>query len=317
MKRVLMGIIVTVALSTQASMIYEHDFGGTTTNSLSGTAPDTDNYGGTNLWVGGAGIKVDGSITSNINTSATLAFTPTNGTVYQLDVTLDATTVNGDWIGFGFVKGQSSLDNSAQNRFIAGETVGQAWAIVKGDPSVAKKGNSTHREGSGNAIEFPGTSPNALEWRYETSEMNLRIILNTSNAVWNAIWYAKLTSESEYTVMRSEDLSANNINSVGIVSGFGSGWFSSFKLQDLNGVDGGGGTTNTPVITSINISGSNMVVAGTNGNASAEIRLIGTDDLTSTNLWGVITNATTDGAGGFSVTAAMDATNRFFKIEQD
>ncbi len=221
----------------QSAIIYQDDFSGLAANTLHGTTPDV----GANSWIGGAGFKADGSVGAGQITSMTVAFTPTNGTAYQLDARVDATATDGNWVGFGFANGQSTASGAA-NRFTSGDTVGKAWAIVKGVPAVAPNGNTAHGNAAGEGVQFSGTSPSGLDWKLETAEMDLRIVLNTLNPTWTATWYAKRATDSDYALVRdTTPLSAQNITSVGLVAGGGSGVFSYFSLSDSATV-----TTNPP-----------------------------------------------------------------------
>ena len=219
--------------------IYQDDFSGGA-GDLNGQAPDT----GTGNWVAASMINADGTIvdtgvtTSTQGGSATLAFTPQQGRVYTLDVSM---TTNGpagdqDWIGVGFADGRSGTITS-NNRFLNDPgasnptyTIGRAWMYVRADPAA-----TTH-----NALM--NGSVNSVAWSPTTAtggSIDMRVVLDTTLGAgnWTATWYAKWSGNPEYTVVRATaDVLTEDITSVGFCrSNEGAiGDVTFFKLSSLS-----------------------------------------------------------------------------------
>jgi hypothetical protein len=165
--------------------------------------------------------------------TATLAFTPVNGLVYTLDASI---TVAGDgnWIALGFVNGQSASADPALNRFIDHDTVGKAWMLKSGNGSgSALLGNTT---GTTSNVAWASGVPSGA------GNFDMRIVLDTTGGTgaWTATWYAKESSQTSYTEVRSTaTLLAENITSVGLAkSNTGvTGSVTSFSLTSVGTPD--------------------------------------------------------------------------------
>jgi hypothetical protein len=207
------SLTFTVAPAGAATTIFSDDFSGGATV-LNGTTPDV---GGVN-WVAAPTFLADGSIYNPASGmppagwagTATLAFTPVNGLVYTLDASI---TVAGDgnWIALGFVNGQSASADPALNRFIDHDTVGKAWMLKSGNGSgSALLGNTT---GTTSNVAWASGVPSGA------GNFDMRIVLDTTGGTgaWTATWYAKESSQTSYTEVRSTaTLLAENITSVGL-----------------------------------------------------------------------------------------------------
>jgi len=214
------GLMGMLPLMAQADVLFQDDFNGS--GSLNGTSPDITTGGA--AWVAGTAFGADGSVgaIATNKTSATLAFTPEADKVYRLQARISSTA---DWIGFGFANGQSTLSGN-RNKFTGTDTVGKAWFLKKGDADTATNGNQTQGNAANQSESFPGAFYRSL------ADMDLRVDLNTSNAVWTATWYGKLTTDSEYTLFRAEeDLSRQEIDSIGFASNNGIGSIDNFSLS--------------------------------------------------------------------------------------
>ncbi len=119
------ALTITIS-STSATTIFSHDFNGDSSD-LNGATTDL----GSGTWASSTVFNQDGSIDPNSG-SATLAFTPSSGTVYRLDVSLREVSGNGNWFALGFGAGQSTATGSG-NRFINGQLIGKSWMLFRGN----------------------------------------------------------------------------------------------------------------------------------------------------------------------------------------
>ena len=219
--------------SGYGSPIFSDNFDGGS-GDLNGTTPDTTT--GAN-WVAGSLFKADGSTTDSLG-SATLAFTPVNGSIYTLDASvsgLGSDVGDTDWFGLGFVNGQSTTETSG-DRFVNGTVSGSAWMLVRGDQNYDPNVNGVSGTGAVDGGLVGGLTGYHLT--PITTEIDLRIVLDTTAGVdptdWTATWSAKRAADSSYTVVRTENLLAGTtISAVGISrSGEGiTGTVESFSLN--------------------------------------------------------------------------------------
>ena len=200
----LAGLALT-AVPLSAAVIYADDFSGGMAD-LNGAAPDV----GPGTWVASSVFNHDGSIDPSAG-SATLAFAPVDGNVYQLDASLSGVSGNSNWFALGFGTGQSTAIGT-NNRFINGLLIGKAWMLFRGDTSghQAFLGSATSGTASGLGWSALSTA---------TGEIDLRIELDTTGGAgaWTATWFARDPAESSYTLVRpTEALLDESINSVGL-----------------------------------------------------------------------------------------------------
>lgn len=222
--------LVLAASAVHAGVLFSDDFSGTGAD-LHGSAPDL--RPGSETWVASSVFNADGSIDQGAG-SATVAFVPSDGKVYQLDASFAGVNGDGDWLAVGFAKGQSTVVGS-NNRFISGNTVGKAWMLVKGDASSSM-----------NTALMNGTASNAA-WVSLTHEnpggdMDMRIVLDTTSGAggWSATWFAKRPADASYIEMRpATTLLAEDIDSVGLaLSNAGVfGTVESFSLEVIEPAD--------------------------------------------------------------------------------
>lgn len=110
-----LGVLVTSLVATlcEAGVIYFDGFttpgsnrGGSYISSLDGTAPTTDNNGGSNTWIALAesgGWGQTGSGVATPTSSNYLPFVPVQGFTYTLSATIDPSAWgNGEWFTIGF-----------------------------------------------------------------------------------------------------------------------------------------------------------------------------------------------------------------------
>lgn len=216
-------LVLTAAPASATTVIYQDDFSGGT-GDLNGLAPDI----GANNWVAMSEFNANGSILDEGGAgsgggSATLAFTPVDGLIYTLDVSLNQVLGNANWIGVGFAEGQSSLD-TANNRFLnqaasgTDWTLGKAWMFLRGDNSEFTNSSFLGiNDGGGSAGNRDGVNIPAT---FDETDVDLRIVLDTTGGAgaWTATWFAKLPADATYTEVRPEAvLLDENITSVGLV----------------------------------------------------------------------------------------------------
>lgn len=224
-----LGLGLLLSTAANANVIYQEDFTG-------GAVPlDGALVTPTVSWVSASSFNRNGSFSANSGTqgsSATLAFTPSQGTQYQLDATVTHTGSSG-WIALGFANGQSTSQSSL-DRFIAGNVIGVAWSLF-----VAN--------GNGQAFLSNGPVPtdgdnNGGAWSPQLAagdiSVDYRVFLDTTGGAgtWEATWYAKLTTDLNFTVVRSTtQLASESINSVGFaLSGNdATGSISNFTLTEI------------------------------------------------------------------------------------
>jgi hypothetical protein len=204
-------LFVIVFFSSFASastiIVYEDDFSGSGAVNLHGLAPDVDNYGGGNTWIAHTGWKTDG--TPGAYSSATLPLTPAVGRVYRLSARFKNVVGNNDWLAVGFTAGSSTSNNSNDDRFISGVTAGQPWMLRRGNAATL----------ADQTFAGPGTfnGQDISSTLNRSSDVDFQIILDTRPAQWQALWYQKLTSESEYSAVRNFTYSTNpSIGAVGL-----------------------------------------------------------------------------------------------------
>lgn len=204
------GYVLSFAshLSAQTTLFAE-DFEGDEVTLLNGSAPDTTTDEAT--WVASENFKTDGSFLGNAG-SATLAFTPVDGVVYQLEASVTVVGTNANWLALGFVSGQSTT-LGISNRFLNGnETLGRAWILVRG--SNVDFPNQTHSETTNDAVPWVGPLANA-----DGGDLDLRIVLDTTGGAgaWTATWFAKRPADAEFQEVRSTSVLPNEeINAVGM-----------------------------------------------------------------------------------------------------
>ncbi|MBI1373131.1 MAG: hypothetical protein GC159_10400 [Phycisphaera sp.] len=177
---------------------------------LNGAAPDV--RGRKQKWVAGPGFKCDGSIagvTDGRDTSvasgaasATLAFAPVAGRVYQLDATVAPSPGEGGWIAVGFVEGQSAGVGS-RVRFTEPGVVGRAWVIMPDDRPSDPISSKLGRGAEGN-FSTKRVSP-GMEALADSGAFDVRIVLDTTGGAghWTAAFFAKRPQDAAYVQVRA------------------------------------------------------------------------------------------------------------------
>lgn len=224
-----LALTFVLSTSVSANVIYQEDFTGGAV-SLNGAAvtPSVS-------WVSASSFSRNGSFAAGSGTqgsSATLAFTPSQGTEYQLDATVTHTGSSG-WIAMGFANGQSTSQSNL-DRFLAGNVVGVAWSlfVANGNGQAFLSNGPTPTDGDNNGGAW---SPQLAAG--DTS-VDYRVYLDTTGGAgtWEATWYAKLTTDLNFTEVRTTtQLASESINSVGFALSGGSatGSISNFTLTEI------------------------------------------------------------------------------------
>lgn len=220
--------------------IFEDNFDGGS-GDLDGTTPDTTTAAA--KWVAPATWNADGSVAGgSAGGSATLAFTPVDGQIYTLDVSLGASSYAGgagsdnDWFAIGFSRGQSNV-TGGNERFIQVNVVGVAWALQRG-PDGGTNTTFLGIDGGGSSTGTQNTENWAAQTGLTGGNTDLRIVLNTTGGAgtWTAEFLAKGTADANFSVIRAAELLATeNIDSVGIARSSGdiTGSLTSFSVTSV------------------------------------------------------------------------------------
>jgi autotransporter-associated beta strand protein len=234
-------------VSGGAQTFFADDFDGAG-GTLNGTTPDTSFSGA--RWVAAATFEDDGdSIAGTGGGSATLAFTPIDGSTYTLQTSLSSITGDNDWFALGFASGQSTA-NSGNSRFITGNVEGLAWALYRGDSSASANqtflGNLSVEPNSGLASGSP--------WLVDTNtgggSVDLRITLDTTGGAGN--WTATMEADtgSGFQVIRATEAMLDEaINSVGIANSNTADLTGTINSFSLTGVEPPGSRLNGQTLT--------------------------------------------------------------------
>ena len=146
-----LAALAMTAAPLSAAVIYADDFSGGMAD-LNGAAPDV----GQGTWVASSVFNQDGSIDPSAG-SATLAFAPVDGNIYQLDASLSGVSGNSNWIALGFGVGQSTAIGT-NNRFINGLLIGKAWMLFRGDTSGHQAFLGSATSGTANGLGWSALS---------------------------------------------------------------------------------------------------------------------------------------------------------------
>jgi hypothetical protein len=201
--------------SVHADIIFHDDFDGSPETSLGGTTPDISL--GAVTWAANLdGFTADGrrGVTGGSG-NATLAFSPQPAKLYTLDIQLRDVVGTTQWWGFGFTdRGDRNPARSPFNdaRF----NLGRSWSIVRGDQTNSSGTfipNSANQ--NGRDIETDWSTLNDADGTI--FDLDVRIVLDTTQSIWSAEHFAKETSDTEFTLVASQPTIANQstIDAVG------------------------------------------------------------------------------------------------------
>ncbi|MBN2181475.1 MAG: hypothetical protein JW715_06145 [Sedimentisphaerales bacterium] len=180
---ILILIFFTVAPASAAEIIYYDNFDGPAGTELNGTTPDIS---GGETWAAGSNFSADGTITfdnSSMGDSAYLPFVPLDGYIYELSAKIDtrpspyrgSAGVN-DWIALGF----TSSNDTPGARFYddAGTRNPVYWGMTRTNECTINQDQT---------FVGPGTANGAATGT--TSVDDIKIVLDTTEAVWVVSWY--------------------------------------------------------------------------------------------------------------------------------
>ena len=205
-----------VAPGFAQTTIYQDDFSGAD-SPLNGTTPDVSTTGAS--WVAAPTFEDDGdSVAGNLGGSATLSFTPVDGSVYTLETSIRDIVGDTDWFAVGFASGQSDVNNG-DSRFITNTVEGLAWALYRG----AQSGTTNQAFLGDTSVEPNSGLASGAEWLADANaaggNVDLRITLDTTGGAGN--WMATMEADtgSGFQLIRAtEPLLDEAITSVGIAN---------------------------------------------------------------------------------------------------
>jgi hypothetical protein len=234
-------LLAPVGLARSEIMIYQHDFGGPVSAPLHGQSPDIDSNGGGNAWqtrtdtgdLAGTGVfhYADGSMQAGpaggpAGAEAMLAFAPASGNVYMATLSIGsvtATAIN-EWLGFGFA-GSATSGTGTQAQFLVDSN---PWMLYRGNDATARDQVFL---GPGPAVGADWSSPVVSA---RGSAVDLRIVLDTTDANWVVEWLAKAPADSSFTSLGTTSYTTNpTIQAVGYTvsnTAFVGGKINSFTL---------------------------------------------------------------------------------------
>lgn len=221
--RILIGVasslLLAIASSNAATIIYSQSFGGTATTLLDTTAVQT----GTGNWIAGATFTTSGNLTGTARrTSAVLPFNPVQGEIYT--VTATVTVTNTGFIGLGFADkinftgNTGGMNDNNAFRFAATTNIaGYSWLFQTSTAETAYAGAGL--------VSASGTTA-------ATGAVALKIVLDASDITnWVTTYYVNGTSIGTSTASAATLDAA--IDSVGFTSGNGLGTIRDFTLTSV------------------------------------------------------------------------------------
>ncbi|MBN1851308.1 MAG: hypothetical protein JW829_01240 [Pirellulales bacterium] len=196
---------------------YSDDLNGVGGVPLNGTTPDTSFDG--SAWVAAATFENNGdSVNGTAGGSATLAFTPIDGSTYRPETSIQNVFGDTDWFALGFASGQST-DNSSNARFITGTPEGLAWALYRGDAST----NANQTFLGDTDVEPNSGLASGREWLVDANmgggDIAIRLTLDTTGGAGN--WTVTMEADTGggfQTIRATEVLLDEAITSVGIAN---------------------------------------------------------------------------------------------------
>lgn len=182
--------------------LFEENFGGESSNLLSGTTPSSPTSSWTNDWEAAGSFKANGSSTTEaFEASALLAFSPIVDNVYTLEVTMSEPQGAG-WAMFGF-----SQDNTTSN------------PLWENNPSKVgpimlwRSNGSVESYLGGGEGDNPGLHDKETHTSVHDASMNFGIVIETRNTgVLNVEYFVNGIS------VRSEEVTTQHghLNHVGL-----------------------------------------------------------------------------------------------------
>ena len=160
-------------------------------------------------WVAAATFEDDGdSVAGTAGGSATLAFTPIDGSTYTLETSIQNIVGDTDWFALGFASGQSTA-NSSNARFITGNRRRPGLGDV---PRCSVRFDKSRRSSEIRALNRTAASPAAHLGLSDANpaggNVDLRITLDTTGGAGN--WTATMEADtgSGFQVIRATEITA-------------------------------------------------------------------------------------------------------------
>ena len=169
-------VVILASALCEGAVVFQDDFSGNGA-ALNGTAPDT--RPGSEVWDSDSGLFDNGTVSAGSNTtaSATLPFTPESGFLYTLELDVDVTSGDNDWVGLGFLStGSDFFISSGISWMLARDTESNGMQTFLGTGTT---GNEGHTQPAG--------------------ELALKIVLDTQDSNWSVEWFANGSSLRETT----------------------------------------------------------------------------------------------------------------------
>ena len=159
--------------SASATVIYQDNFPGSSTNPLNGTSPAADSTGATwtaFMW------NADGSVNVPNNSgsvNAYLPFAPASGQIYTLTEGISATSGSG-WAGLAFLSSGAGLTSGGGVAMLSNSEMSMLdWVSPNANAAIS-------------TFTGPGTG-GVANWDYPyqgTGVQNLQMVLNTAGTNW-------------------------------------------------------------------------------------------------------------------------------------
>ena len=180
-------MIVSMQETVSAATVYFDDFSGLSGTDLNGVAPDT--RPGSETWASTTGTpapwKADGSKASSGSEVALLPFTPAVNKVYTLTLDVNPDDGTAGWFSVGFTQRGDTTQH-----WLSGDPSGlnaAAWMLNKGYDDSAPE---TEVQTFLGLVTGGGQSHN----QEEQGLVELKVVLNTSAALWTVEWFFNGTS---------------------------------------------------------------------------------------------------------------------------
>ena len=303
-----------------------------------GTAPQSVNIYGTNLSAGNFDWTVAAGSTVNLNSPFYLNYNAAGGGYFTNNGTLNI-TANGVINGSATILLSSgSLYNvsaaTGGYSLLNGQSLGGAGAVV-GNATIA--GGATVHPGGGqtltfkNNLTFAATATNEFDLTSSSTSGNDQEILNGAGAVLTAggaqiaINSAGSLANADYVLIKVTGASGSisgSFNTTPVWIGTTPANASAYSIITSGNqvlLHYATAPVSRPVITSLSLSGNNLVLSGTNGAATTYYLLSSTNLLLPLSQWTSVATNTLGASGNFSLTATNvvtpGAAQRFYLLE--
>jgi hypothetical protein len=210
--------IVQAASAVQEIILMQDDFTAGAASALHGTSPTV----GSNTWVSHANFQDDGTMSATTDAGAYYSFTPVDGTQYELEIeSADVTAYKDGWdCLWGFFEGVPTdvTATGSTNNGNLNPTCAKAVHCCRTIPTADKE-NAYRLGRDSDGLANTAVWTNAALRDSASTELDLKILLDTTTSPWQATWYAKETASGSYTeVGPATPVLSENIAAVGFAS---------------------------------------------------------------------------------------------------